>query len=355
MAGARLVEDVLARGGAERFETVMFGNEPYGNYNRILLSSVLAGSHDPKDIFINPLAWYDQNRIKLHAGRRSRADRPRRPHRARGRRRRRALRPPGDRHRERALRAAARRASKSADGAWKPGAFVFRTLDDCAAITAYASGARKDAAVIGGGLLGLEAARGLLNQGLEVHVVHLMPHLMEVQLDPAAGSILGRTLEAMGVHVHVEKSTTGVLGDERVTGLAFKDGSTLDCDMVVISAGIRPNVALAREAGLTVERGMVVGDDITSPDDPRVHAVGECAQHRGKVYGLVAPLWEQTRVLADRLTGRKPDAVYEGSRVSTKLKVMGVELSVMGAKEPATRVGRGRDLLRPRARASTRR
>ena len=166
-------------------------------------------------------------------------------------------------------------------------------------------------------------------------MVHLMPHLMEVQLDQAAGSILGRTLEAMGVHVHVEKSTVGVLGEERVTGLAFKDGSTLDCDMVVISAGIRPNVALAREAGLTVERGVVVGDDITSPDDPRVHAVGECAQHRGKVYGLVAPLWEQTRVLADRLTGRKPDAVYEGSAVSTKLKVMGVELSVMGAKEPA--------------------
>jgi NAD(P)H-dependent nitrite reductase large subunit len=334
MAGARLVEDVLSRGGAERFETVVFGNEPYGNYNRILLSSVLAGSHDPKDIFINPLAWYDDNRIKLHAGAGvARIDRAGRTVHG------------GDGVVEAYDRLVIATGSVpfvppleglvGPDGAWKPGAFVFRTLDDCAAIAAYGSGVRT-AAVIGGGLLGLEAARGLVNQGLEVHVVHLMPHLMEVQLDAAAGSILGRTLEGMGVHVHVEKSTTAVLGDERVTGLAFKDGSSLDCDMVVISAGIRPNVALAREAGLTVERGIVVGDDITSPTDPRVHAVGECAQHRGKVYGLVAPLWEQTRVLADRLSGKKPGAVYEGSAVSTKLKVMGVELSVMGAKEAAT-------------------
>ncbi len=333
MAGARLVEDVLARGGAVKFETTMFGNEPYGNYNRILLSSVLAGSHDPKDIFINPLAWYDENRIKLHTGAGvARIDRATRTvHGVDG------VVEPYDR-----LVIATGSVPfvppleglAGPGGAWKPGAFVFRTLDDCAAITAYARGART-AAVIGGGLLGLEAARGLLSQGLAVHVVHLMPHLMEVQLDSAAGSILARTLRGMGVEVHVERSTTAVLGDERVTGLAFKDGSSLDCDMVVISAGIRPNVALAREAGLTVERGIVVGDDITTPDDPRVHAVGECAQHRGKVYGLVAPLWEQTRVLADRLTGKKPDAIYEGSAVSTKLKVMGVELSVMGAKEPA--------------------
>jgi nitrite reductase (NADH) large subunit len=138
------------------------------------------------------------------------------------------------------------------------------------------------------------------------------------------------------VRVHLEKSTTALLGDERVSGLQFKDGETLPCDMVVVSAGIRPNAALARSAGLTVDRGIVVGDDLASPDDPRVYAVGECAQHRGKVYGLVAPLWEQTQVLADRLTGRNPDARYEGSAVSTKLKVMGVELSVMGEKEAAS-------------------
>jgi nitrite reductase (NADH) large subunit len=210
---------------------------------------------------------------------------------------------------------------------------VFRTLEDCEAITACAQHARV-AAVIGGGLLGLEAARGLLEQGLEVHVVHIMPHLMEVQLDPPAGSVLQRTLQELGVRVHLAKTTAAILGEERVSGLRFSDGTTLDCDMVVVSAGIRPNVTLARSADLGVERGIVVGDDLATPGDPRIHAVGECAQHRGKVYGLVAPLWEQTRVLADRLTGAKPEARYEGSAVSTKLKVMGVELSVMGEKEP---------------------
>jgi nitrite reductase (NADH) large subunit len=140
-------------------------------------------------------------------------------------------------------------------------------------------------------------------------------------------------MERMGVTVHLEKNTAAVLGNDNVTGLQFKDGSTLDCDMVVISAGIRPNAGLAKQAGLTVERGIVVGDDLASPDDPDIYSVGECAQHRGQVYGLVAPLWEQTHILADRLTGRNPHASYRGSKVSTKLKVMGVELAVMGIKD----------------------
>src|SRR6185436_5468229 len=161
-------------------------------------------------------------------------------------------------------------------------------------------------------------------------------HLMEVQLDAPAGSVLSRTLRELGVHVHLGKSTRAILGEERVSGLQFEDGGTLACDMVVVSAGIRPNAAPARTAGLSVERGIVVGDDLASPEDPRVFAVGECAQHRGRVYGLVAPLWEQTQVLADRLTGKNVDARYEGSAVSTKLKVMGVELSVMGEKEAAS-------------------
>ena len=334
MAGARLVEDVLARGGRERFEIAMFGDEPYGNYNRILLSSVLARSHDPKDIFINPLSWYEENEIRLHAGVRvASIDRDARTVTGAS-----GVVEPYD-HLVIATGSVPFvppvAGLEGAAGGYKPGVFVFRTLDDCEAITSYAQNARV-AAVIGGGLLGLEAARGLLEQGLEVHVVHLMPHLMEVQLDSPAGSVLRRTLQGMGVRVHLEKSTTGILGEERVSGLEFKDGSTLPCDMVVISAGIRPNVALARDAGLKVERGIVVGDDLASPDDPRVCAVGECAQHRGRVYGLVAPLWEQTQTLAERLTGRNPGARYEGSVVSTKLKVMGVELSVMGEKDPAT-------------------
>ena len=154
--------------------------------------------------------------------------------------------------------------------------------------------------VIGGGLLGLEAARGLVNLGVETHVVHLMPHLMEVQLDWQAGLVLRQSMEQMGVTVHLEKSTTAVLGNGHVTGLQFKDGATLDCELVVISAGIRPNVQLARAAGLKVERGIVVDDTMKCEGDDDVFAVGECAQHRGLVYGLVAPLWEQTAVLADR-------------------------------------------------------
>jgi len=145
---------------------------------------------------------------------------------------------------------------------------------------------------------------------------------------------LKRMLERVGVHFHLAKQTSGVLGNDYVTGLAFNEGSTLDCDMVVISAGIRPNVALAQQAGLTVERGIVVNDDLSCSGDPAVYAIGECAQHRGRVYGLVAPVWEQAQVLAERLTSRNSQAVYRGSQVATRLKAMGVELTVMGDKEP---------------------
>jgi nitrite reductase (NADH) large subunit len=148
----------------------------------------------------------------------------------------------------------------------------------------------------------LEAARGLLNLGAEVHVAHLMSHLMEVQLDAAAGAALKRSMETMGVKVHLNKATEAILGNGRVTGLRFNDGAALDCEMVVISAGVRPNAKLAKDAGLAVERGVVVNDFMACVDDPYIFAVGECAQHKGTVYGLVAPLWEQTAALADRLT-----------------------------------------------------
>jgi nitrite reductase (NADH) large subunit len=330
MAGARLVEDLLARGGADKFDVVMFGDEPYGNYNRILLSGVLSGTHDPQDIFINSLAWYEENHIKLHAGARvNRIDRASKTvHSTNG---------ISESYDKLVIATGSSAFVPPMEGLksgenFKDGVFVFRTLDDCDAITKYAAGGKR-AVVIGGGLLGLEAARGLLNLGAEVHVVHLMGHLMDVQLDAQAGASLKRSMEAMGVTVHLNKATTAILGNGHVTGLEFKDGSTLDCDMVVISAGIRPNVQLAKDAGLTVERGIVVNDHLVSVDDPDIFSVGECAQHNGMVYGLVAPLWEQTAVLADRLTKRKAEAAYKGSKISTKLKVMGLELAVMGAKD----------------------
>lgn len=336
MAGARLVDDLFGRGGGDRFDVVMFGDEPYGNYNRILLSSVLSRSHKPDDIFINPMSWYAAKGVTLHVNKRVERIDLQAKHVAAG---------DGFAERYDTLVIATGSSPvippfanlRDEDGGFKEGVFVFRTLDDCERIMRAAASARR-AAVIGGGLLGLEAARGLLNWGLETHVIHLMPHLMETQLDPGAADVLRRQFEQMGLSTRLATRTTAILGNGHVEGLAFDDGSRLECDLVVIAAGIRPNVTLAADAGLRVNRGIVVGDDlgcfaqqIAVPD---VFAVGECAEHRGRVYGLVAPLWEQTARLADRLSGRNPEAVYLGSSVSTKLKVMGVDLAVMGDKEP---------------------
>ncbi len=332
MAGARAVENVLARGGGETFDIVMFGDEPYGNYNRIMLSGILEGSKTLDDILINTPAWYAETGVKLHSGDRVvEIDRAAKLVRsghgvaepydvlliATGSK---AFVPPF-------------KGAFTADGGLKPGLFAYRTLDDCTGIAAYAKGARK-AVTIGGGLLGLEAARALGGLGCESHVVHLAGHLLELQLDATGGGMLRRTMEGFGLHVHTGKATTDVLGEDRVIGLAFKDGTTIDCDMVVVAAGVRPNSEIGLRAGLTVERAIVVNDHMQSIDDRSVYAVGECAQHRGKVYGLVAPLWEQAKVFAEHVTGRDDQAAYQGSKLATKLKVSGVELASMGITEP---------------------
>ncbi len=332
MAGARTVEEILARGGGEQFDITMFGDEPYGNYNRILLSNVLNGTQDAADIFLNPLEWYTENSVTLHAPAKVKhIDRARKQiHSDDGQ----------ITDYDKLLIATGSRpfvppmeGLETPDGETKHGVFVFRTLDDCHKIAGYATKCRR-AAVIGGGLLGLEAARGLINYGVEVHVIHISGHLMNQQLDPAAGGILKGIMEKMGIHVHTMKATTRVLGEDSVTGLEFKDGTTLDCDMVVISTGIKPNAEIGAECGLTVERAIVTDNQMRSVDDPDVYVVGECAQHRGRVYGLVAPLWEMGTVLADHITGRNTEAAYHGSKIATKLKVMGVELASMGVTEP---------------------
>lgn len=331
MAGARTVEEILARSEAEQFAITMFGEEPYGNYNRILLSNVLNGSQDPAEIFLNDLSWYEGHGIRLLTG--VRADVIARPHKA-------IHCNDGAWHQyDKLIIATGSRPSippiaalKKANGELRPGVFVFRTLDDCKRIGEYAAKCRR-AVVIGGGLLGLEAARGLLNHGAEVHIVHLPGHLMEQQIDAQAGAILRRTIEAMGIGIHLNKLTKAALGDEQVSGLAFEDGSTLECDMIVIATGIAPNVEIGSRWGLTTERGIVVDDQMRT-SDPDIYAVGECAQHRGRVYGLVAPLWEQAKVLADHVTGANSEAAYQGSKIATKLKVMGVELASMGVIVP---------------------
>ena len=340
MAGARAVEEVLARGGADQFEITMFGDEPYGNYNRILLSNILSGQQDTSEIYINPLDWYKDNNIRLHSGARvTHIDRAARIVTANT----------GVQEEYDILLIAtgSRAFIPPMEGVWRddgdlrPGVFAFRGIDDCTGIM-NAAKQSKVAVVIGGGLLGLEAARGLLNHGCEVHVVHLGQHLMEMQLDTQGGLMLRRAMEGMGVKVHLGKLTTTVLteGEDnrtaKVVGLRFKDGTELACDMVVVSAGIRPNAEIGARAGLTVERAIVVDNAMRSPDDARVYAVGECVQHRGKVYGLVAPIWDQAKVFADQVTGTNPKAEYLGSKLATKLKVMGVELASMGITEPAS-------------------
>ncbi len=331
MAGARAIEEILARGGDDQFNITIFGDEPYGNYNRILLSNVLNGTQEESDIFLNPVDWYAANGIKLHRGvmadrilRRARCvlgcDGTMEPY-------------------DKLIIATGSRpyippieGLTLEDGSYKPGIFVFRTLEDCRQIAEYAH-CRGRAAVIGGGLLGLEAAAGLQNFGIEVDVIHRGFYLMGQQLDSQSGAIMKTSIEKLGIGVQLRKDTKRILGQYQTVGLEFKDGTAAEYGMVVISTGITPNAEIAAHSGLTVERAIVVDDHMRSMDDRDIYVVGECAQHRGRLYGLVAPLWEQAKVLADHITGKNPDAVYHGSKVATKLKVAGVEMASLGITE----------------------
>ncbi|MCZ2837561.1 nitrite reductase large subunit NirB [Modestobacter sp. VKM Ac-2985] len=331
MAGARVVEEVLERGGGEQFAITVFGEEPHGNYNRIMLSHVLAGEEHEDDIVLNSHDWYADQGVTLRAG--VRIDRI-------------------DTHAKIVYAAdgtttaydqlVLATGSRSfippmtglytADEQLLPGVFGFRTIDDTRAMLAAAA-EHERAIVVGGGLLGLEAARALQGHGLQVEVVHAGTHLMNQQLDPDGGAILKNSVEALGIVVHLATRTTEAIGPDRVRGVVLADGRAVDADMLVIAAGIRPVTEVALLSGLEVERGIVVDDQLRT-DDPDVYAVGECAQHRGELYGLVAPVWEQARVLADLLTGTDPDAEYHGSRTATKLKVAGVDVATMGVNRP---------------------
>lgn len=320
MAGAKVVEEILAR--TDRFQIRMFGAEPNGTYNRILLSHVLAGHADERALWINPREWYEERGVYLHSG--VKAEVIDRENRVviggRGK-----IVEPYD---TLVVATGSRPFVPPLENAQRKGVFVFRTLDDCAAIGSYAGQCDK-AVVLGGGLLGLEAAAGLLKYGLHVTVVEMAPHLMAQQLDAAAGALLRRKLEAMGLEFKLGARAASIVGDEEVEGVRFADGSVVEADLVVISCGIQANVDEARTAGLAVERGIVVDDQLRS-SDPDIFAVGECAQHRGRVYGLVDPIYDQARVLADHLSEAKLDAKYEGSKLATTLKVMGIDLTSMG-------------------------
>ncbi len=345
MAGARVVEEILKR-APDQFDIVMFGAEPYGNYNRILLSNVLNGSQAATEIFMNPLAWYRDNGITLHAGvRATLIDRERKvvigsplkkdalayavdaaavPDAA----------PIEEPYDHVIIATGSRPFVPPMEGFGGAGTFLFRTIDDCDQIASYAKDCKR-AAVIGGGLLGLEAARGLLTHGVEVAVLEAAPQLMIAQLDPESGEMLRATIEGMGIKVMCEKITTKIVRPNgRITHLDFKDGSTMETDMVVVSAGIRPIAEIATASGLTVHKAIVCDDQMRT-SDPAIFSLGECVEHRGRIYGLVDPIWEQANVLADVITGTNPGAAYLGSKIGTKLKVMGVELASMGDTKPA--------------------
>ena len=318
MAGCRAVEELLAR-DAGRYRVTIFGAEPHVNYNRIMLSPVLAGEKSFDDIVINPRAWYDDNGIDLIVSDPIIAiDRAAKSVTARSGR---------TVHYDRLLIATGSDPFIiPVPGKDLPGVISFRDMKDVdRMLDAAAKGG--SAVVIGGGLLGLEAAHGLTLRGMKVTVIHLMETLMERQLDEAAGWLLKTALEARGQTILTGADTAEIYGEGKVEGVRLKDGRDIPASLVVMAVGIRPATALAREAGLTVNRGIVV-DDHMATSDPNVLAVGECVEHDGNVYGLVAPLWDMCRSLADGLTDRHTG--YRGSVTSTKLKVAGLDVFSAG-------------------------
>ncbi len=319
MAGMRTVEELI-RLAPEHYNITVFGAEPYGNYNRIMLSPLLAGDKQLDEIMINTPEWYKTNGITLYAGDPvDRIDRKRRMvHSASGRE------VPYDRL---LLATGSNPFVIPVPGHDLDGVITFRDVQD---VTAMLEASRRDrnAVVIGGGLLGLEAANGLMKQGMDVTVVHLTDALMERQLDEPAARLLQKSLEERGMKFRMQAQTEIILGRKQVRGVRFQDGEEIEADLVVMAVGIRPNVELARTAGLHCERGVIVNDTLQTYD-PRIYAVGECVQHRNATYGLVAPLWEQAKVCATHLAevgiGR-----YQGSVTSTKLKVTGIDLFSAG-------------------------
>ncbi|MGF7148480.1 nitrite reductase (NADH) large subunit [Sphingomonas zeicaulis] len=318
MAGCRAVEEILAR-DPHRYKVTIFGAEPHVNYNRIMLSPVLAGEKSFEEIVINDRSWYIDHGIELIAGDPVTAI-------------------------DRAAKTVTSKAGRTLSydrlliatgsdpfiipvpGKDLPGVISFRDMADVDAMLAAAA-AGGDAVVIGGGLLGLEAAHGLSLRGMKVTVLHLMPTLMERQLDEAAGWLLKTALEGRGQTIITGADTAEIVGDGKVEGVRLKDGREIPASLVVMAVGIRPNTALARDAGLAVGRGIQVDDDMVT-SDPAILAVGECVEHRGQVYGLVAPLWEMCRALADGCTTGCTG--YEGSVTSTKLKVSGIDVFSAG-------------------------
>ncbi len=326
MAGVRTLEELL-KIAPDLYDITVFGSEPHPNYNRILLSPVLAGEQTLDEIILNPWDWYTDNQITLHAGWTvTQVDRVRRVVHAQN-----AAGETTSAPYDRLLMATGSNPFiLPVPGKDLQGVLAYRDIADTQAMI-DAAAQYKHAVVIGGGLLGLEAANGLMKRGMTVSVVHVAPWLMERQLDDVAGKMLQQSLQDRGMQFLIGAQTQELVGgpDGRVTAVRFKDGSEVPADLVVMAVGIRPNTALAEAMKLHVNRGIVVSDTMQTTTDARIYAVGECAAHRGIAYGLVAPLFEQGKVVANHLAmfgiGR-----YTGSLTSTKLKVTGIDLFSAG-------------------------
>lgn len=319
MAGLRCVESIIMN-DPNAFEITIFGSEPHVNYNRILLSTVLQGNTSFEDIAINERNWYTKHNIQLFTGetvvkidkvtQKIKTDKEREVY-----------------YDKLIIATGSVPFILPVTGVDKEGVIAFRTIEDCQKMI-DTSRKYKKAVVIGGGLLGLEAARGLLNLGMEVNVVHLAEHLMERQLDSTASILLQKELENQGMHFLLQKETQEIIGNERVERVRFKDGTELEADLVVMAAGVRPNIQLAKESGIDINRAIIVNDYLET-SVANIYAVGECAEHQGIVYGLVKPLYEQGEVLAKHICEMKCQG-YQGSVLSTQLKVSGVELFSVG-------------------------
>ena len=320
MAGMRTVEEILAR-APHRFDITVFGAEPHGNYNRIMLSPVLAGDKTMDEIVINGRDWYEQNGIELIAGERAwHIDRDQRVvHGEKG-----STRP----YDLLLLATGSMPFIIPVPGRDLPGVIGFRDIADVETMQAACKRGGR-AVVIGGGLLGLEAAYGLHRNGMDVTVLHLMKTLMERQLDKEAGEMLRADVERRGIKVITEANTKAIHGTEqKVEAVALADGTVLPADLVVMAVGIKPNTQLGEAIGLEVKRGIIVDDQMRT-SDPSVFAVGECIEHHGLTYGLVAPLWEMAKVCADAMTATA-ETFYSGSVTGTRLKVSGIDMFSCG-------------------------
>jgi nitrite reductase (NADH) large subunit len=319
MAGVRFLEELIKH-KAHPYDITVFGSEPHGGYNRIMLSPLLSGEQTLEDIVTHPVEWYRQNNIDLKTGKTIVAI---------------------DRHSKQLtdinnetynydkliIATGSNPFVPPIPGHELKGVLTYRTIEDVD-VMLEASKEKSKAVVIGGGLLGLEAAYGLKTQGMDVTVLHLAPVLMENQLDETASKKLIDSLQSKGIKIITQANTKKIHGEEQVKSIELQDGTKIDADLVVIAVGIRPNIQLAKDSNLYCERGIVINDRLQTSDE-HIFSLGECVQHNNVTYGLVAPLYEQAEICADYLCGNT-DATYFGSVTATGLKVTGVHLFSAG-------------------------